>query len=74
MADRIVREIERESPRDTVVVNDRDTRDPEPRSNAGLIIGIIIALILLFLVFGGGLFGGGGSTPSTNVPTQSTGQ
>jgi hypothetical protein len=56
-----------DEPTDRVVVDNRDDR---PRSNAGLVIGIIIVvLIILFLMFGRSF--GGGST-NVNVPAPKT--
>lgn len=75
MADRVVEKtetVEKEAPRDTVVVHDRE---PQGRgSNAGIIIGVIIVLIiLLFLLFGRGLFNGGGGGSGGTSGTSSTG-
>jgi hypothetical protein len=70
MADRIIREETRstDAPRDTVVVHD-DHGDR--RSNAPLIIGIILViLILLFLWGGSNIFGGGGGGGSTDINVQ----
>jgi len=69
MADRVIeRRVETTAPpRDTVVV-DRD--EAAPRSNTGVVIGLIVLLvILLLLIFGRGLFGSGGSSSSGGTST-----
>lgn len=83
MADQVVEkttettETESEAPRETVVI-ERDTSDRPAReglSTGAIIAIVIVGLILLFLLFGRGLFGGsdGTTTPTTNVQT-TTGQ
>jgi Na+-translocating ferredoxin:NAD+ oxidoreductase RnfD subunit len=75
MVDRVIEE----RPADRVIVDDRRTEHVRDTSgnNTGVIIAVIILLIVvLALVFGRGLFGGGGSSsPDVNVtPSTSSGQ
>lgn len=76
MAERVIERTETETPRETVVVHDRD-RDAAPeRSNTGIIIAVIIlVIVILLLIFGRGLIGGGGgggSSPTVHVTAPST--
>lgn len=78
MAERVVERTETETPRETVVIHDKDSgRVDRAGNNNGVIIAVIIlAIILLLVLLGGGLFGSSGAkTPSnTNIqaPTTST--
>lgn len=64
------REVIREEPKETVVVHE-DRRDRG--SNAGVVAGIILLILILLFLFGGNLFNMGGSSPTNNtnveVPT-----
>jgi hypothetical protein len=78
MVDRVIKETETETPRETVIVHDDDNRTvPADQGNrSGLIVGIIIAaiIIILLLIFGRGWVGGGNSTNNTNPsPSNGTG-
>lgn len=66
--------VQQERPRDTVVV-ERDEHDhPAHSSNTGLIVALVIlGIIVLLIIFGGDLFGGGGSDVNIQAPTP-TGQ
>jgi hypothetical protein len=74
MADRVIEE----RPADRVVVEERDHVHEDRGTNTGVIIAVIILLIVvLALVFGRGLFSGGGgsSAPATGgTPSTSSGQ
>ena len=65
---------EEDEPREKEVV--REVREEPARSNVGWVIAVIILLIVLFLLFGRGLFGGtdGANTNVTTTPTYNSGQ
>lgn len=61
--------IEEERPKEEVVIHEREREVPARtgNSNLGWIIAIVVILLLLFMLFGRGLFGGGGDSGSPDV-------
>lgn len=78
MVDRVIKETETETPRETVIVHDDDNRSApaDEGSRTGLIVGIIVValIVILLLIFGRNWIGGGNNTNTTNpTPSSSTG-
>jgi hypothetical protein len=76
MVDRVIKETETETPRETVIVHDDDhrTAPADESSRTGLIVGIIVValIVILLLIFGRSWIGDGNSTNTTN-PSPSNG-
>lgn len=71
MANRIVREVEREEPRENVVVENHEA--PRTGLNAGWIIAIVIGVILLFLLIMGAFNQNNGGNTTGDEGTSPTG-
>lgn len=58
--------------RDTVIVNERDSAT-QPHNNTGVVVGLIVlAIVLLLLFFGRGLFGGSDGSNDTDINPTNT--
>ncbi len=62
MAKEVIREVQKEAPRDKVVIEE----NPKSGSNIGVIIAIIVIVLLAILYFSGTFNGGGASAPAVN--------
>ena len=72
---KVTKVIEEEEPRDKEVVREREIREEPARNNVGWVIAVIVLLIVLFLLFGRGMFSGSdGANTNVTMPTYNSGQ